>query len=164
MQSRRRLKTQQSELDQRRLEFVFVDATNRRAFATGQCSQGSGRRIGGNAGLESKKNRTGENLSDRDERTRETRRRESRLIESAVFLGKELDRFKRGSQRGKRRISEYIGARRQTTGADRLLAQQQQYITQRKTLRAEDEELAKKQKSLQRMIDKLIRSRQALLC
>jgi hypothetical protein len=43
------------------------------------------------------------------------------------------------------------------------LAQHQQYITQRKQLRIEDEELARKQKSLQRLMDRWVRARQSHL-
>jgi DNA repair exonuclease SbcCD ATPase subunit len=43
------------------------------------------------------------------------------------------------------------------------LAQHQQYITQRKQLRLQDEELARKQKSMQRLMDRWIRARQTHL-
>jgi len=43
------------------------------------------------------------------------------------------------------------------------LAQHQQYIAQRRELRNEDEELAKKQKGTRRLMDRAIRARQALL-
>ena len=43
------------------------------------------------------------------------------------------------------------------------LAQHQQYVTLRRQLRAEDEELSKKQKSMQRLMDRWIRARQTHL-
>jgi hypothetical protein len=105
-----------------------------------------------------------DSLTGRDPRSKEQRRHEQRAQEAQLNLVRTASSDRSNPSNGTgiddSALSGPVLKLQELTG---LLAQQQQYITQRKQLRTEDEELSRKQKSLQRTIDKIIRSRNALL-
>lgn len=164
VQSRRRLKTQQTELDQRKLEMSTlmqrIEGLSRQINVAKESDEESE----GIRDTRREKRREEESLTGRNDRSREQRRTEQRSNDPRLNLirttstasqsdGASLDTSGISIEGPVVKLQELTG----------LLAQQQQYITQRKQLRSEDEELAKKQKGTQRTLDKIVRSRQALL-
>jgi uncharacterized protein YhaN len=154
---RRRLKTQQDELDQRRIELTTlmqrIDGLTRQITVARE-----------GAGVEEdlreiRRERRSESESrDRDNR-KETQRN---LNPSGSRGGDSLPALTRVTPNSGEAVSpDSPVAKIQELSA--LVAQQQQYITQKKQLRSEDEELRKRQKTLQRTIDKIIRTKNALL-
>jgi uncharacterized protein YhaN len=139
IQTRRRLKGQQDELHQRRLEMNTLI----------QRIDGLVRQIdvgvdGGNqAPRTSVRNSVGESHSLKSPK---------RASEHDGILAKAAEEST-SIEGPAARLQELTG----------LLAQQQQFITQKKQLKSEDEELSKRQKALQRTIDRLVLSRQSLL-
>ncbi len=162
IQTRRRLKAQQDEMHQRRLELS----------ALMQRIEGLTRQIDVAKDADSRsepkreRRREEESLTARDDRNRKDKRSEHRDPESRSaqakrnfvddtdgILANAIDHESSSIDSPVLRLQELQG----------LLAQQQQYISQRKQLKNEDEELSRRQKALQRTIDKIVRTRQALL-
>ncbi len=164
VQSRRRLKTQQTELDQRKLELTSmmqrIEGLSRQISVAKKSDDGS------DSTRESRRDRRREedSLTGREPKSKEQRRSEQRTQEPQLNLVRTHSSDRSDTTSGSSAENTAIGGPvlklQELTG---LLAQQQQYITQRKQLKTEDEELSRKQKSLQRTIDKIIRSRNALL-
>ncbi len=165
IQTRRRLKAQQDELQQRRLEMTTlvqrIEGLTRQIDVAHETEEAAAKR-------EARRERRREEESLTASSSRDDRNRSGKRTD------RELD--SRGSNA--KRSTEHDGILANATSevADAfegpvlrlqelngLLAQQQQYITQKKQLKSEDEELSKRQKALQRTIDKIVRSRQALL-
>jgi uncharacterized protein YhaN len=171
LNTRRRLKTQQDELDQRRLE---LSTSLQRIEALSMQLKVAIEDANNDA-----KDPDRRSLLERVEQSRETTTSNS---------PKNSDRDRRDSRdqrdrrdgREQRNRDEQIAIRAASAAAQtgdgiadspllklqelsNTLAQHQQYITQRKQLRLEDEEMARKQKSLQRLMDRWIRARQSHL-
>ncbi len=162
VQSRRRLKTQQTELDQRKMEMSTlmqrIEGLSRQINVAKESDDES------DMVRESRrdKRREEESLTGKSDRSRDQRRSDQRSDQRQNDPRMNLVRTNttEGSGSGGVSIDGPVVKLQELTG---LLAQQQQYISQRKQLRGEDEELARKQKGFQRTIDKIVRSRQALL-
>ncbi|MBU6176054.1 MAG: hypothetical protein KGQ60_19785, partial [Planctomycetes bacterium] len=164
-QTRRRLKTQQDELAQRKIELSTglqrVEALSMQlkvAIEESRQSQRenksqsamdrseSNRDLSRNPGAEMRRT---EEKRDRDRDRREQRHRDEQLslrAASSAALAESAD-----------------GPLLKLQELTNTLAQHKQYILQRKELKGQDEELARKQKSMQRLLDKWIRSRQSHL-
>jgi uncharacterized protein YhaN len=154
---RRRLKAQQDELDQRRIELTTLMQR-----IDGLTRQISVAREGAGVEEDLREIRR-EKRSENESRDRENRKDMQRSLNSNSSRGGDsLPALTRVANNGGEAIaSDSPVAKIQELSA--LVAQQQQYITQKKQLRTEDEELRKKQKTLQRTIDKIIRTKNALL-
>jgi uncharacterized protein YhaN len=171
IQTRRRLKTQQDELEQRKLELstslqriealsmqlkVAIEDSNNdvkepaartamdRVDPTRESSQGNSSRNSDRDRREQRDSR--ERRDNREQRNRD----EQMAIRAASAATQSTDN---GADSPILKLQELSNT----------LAQHQQYITQRKQLRIEDEELSRKQKSLQRLMDRWIRARQTHL-
>ncbi|MEQ1829565.1 MAG: AAA family ATPase, partial [Pirellula sp.] len=171
LQTKRRLTTQQDELDQRKLELstslqriealsmqlkVAIDDSNNDAPDPERRSlleRVEQSRESGNSNTSKNAERDRRDARDRrDQRDhRDQRNRDEQLAIRAASAA---------AQTGDGKVEGPILKLQELSNT---LAQHQQYITQRRQLRTEDEELAKKQKSLQRLMDRWIRARQAHL-
>ncbi len=171
LQTRRRLKAHEDELDQRKLELstglqriealslqlkVAVDDSNheykdpaaRMLLDRVEQSRDNSQ---GNANKNSERDRrdlrdSGAKREQRDQRNRD----EQVALRAAAATNLTKDGVTDGPLLKLQELSN-------------TLAQHQQYITLRRQLRTEDEELSKKQKSLQRLMDRWIRARQTHL-
>lgn len=174
LQTRRRLKTQQDELDQRKLELSTslqrIEALSMQLKVATDDSNNdpkdpSARSIMDRA--EQSREQSPSNASKNAERDRRDPR-------------EQRDRRDNRDNRDQRNRDEQVALRAASAATQphdgvadgpilklqelsNTLAQHQQYITQRKQLRIEDEELARKQKSLQRLMDRWVRARQSHL-
>jgi uncharacterized protein YhaN len=169
LQTKRRLKTQQDELDQRKLE---LSTSLQRIEALSMQLKVAIEDANNDATDPNRRN-----LMERVEQTRES----SSLNKSSSDRDRERREGRdRRDGREQRHRDEQMAIRAASAAAQsqdsvadgpilklqelsNTLAQHQQYITQRKQLRLEDEELARKQKSLQRLMDRWIRARQSHL-
>ncbi len=171
LQTRRRLKTQQDELDQRKLELSTslqrIEALSMQLKVAIDDSNND------------PKDPSARSIMDRVEQSRD---------QSPSNASKNAERDRRDPReqrdrrdnRDQRNRDEQVALRAASAATQphdgvadgpilklqelsNTLAQHQQYITQRKQLRIEDEELARKQKSLQRLMDRWIRARQSHL-
>jgi len=159
MQTRKRLKAQQDELAQRKIELSTglqrIEALSMQLKVAIEESRDV-----------PKENK--QSLLERVEQTRDQNRSSDQ---------KRDDRRDR-DRREQRQRDEQISIRAATSAAAPMtsegpllklqeltntLAQHKQYLVQRKDLKSQDEELSRKQKSLQRLMDKWIRARQSLL-
>lgn len=171
LQTRRRLKAQQDELDQRKLELSTslqrIEALSMQLKVAIDDSNND------------PKDPSARSIMDRVEQSRD---------QSASNASKNAERDRRDPReqrdrrdnRDQRNRDEQVALRAASAATQphdgiadgpilklqelsNTLAQHQQYITQRKQLRIEDEELARKQKSLQRLMDRWVRARQSHL-
>jgi len=171
LQTRRRLKTQQDELDQRKLELSTslqrIEALSMQLKVAIDDSNND------------PKDPSARSIMDRVEQSRD---------QSSSNASKNAERDRRDPReqrdrrdnRDQRNRDEQVALRAASAATQphdgvadgpilklqelsNTLAQHQQYITQRKQLRIEDEELARKQKSLQRLMDRWVRARQSHL-
>jgi len=158
--SRRRLKTHQDELDQRRVELTTlmqrIEGLTRQIMVA---REGTGveedlREIRREKRTESDSRENGKD-SQRHVSQRHVSPTASRNNEPIPALARAASTNLDGTT-----IDNPVSKIQELSA---LVAQQQQYITQKKQLRTEDEELRKRQKLLQRMIDKFIRTKNALL-
>ncbi|MDZ4848858.1 MAG: AAA family ATPase [Pirellulaceae bacterium] len=166
--SRRRLKTQQSELDQRRLEMTTLLQRIEGLARQINVAKETDDETDAARGLRRDKRRDDDSITGRDDRSRDARRSEHRSEQRSNDPRLNLVRTatsnsSSGSTNGVADSVSVDGPVVKLQELTGLLAQQRQYITQRKQLRSDDEELSRKQKTIQRTIDKIIRSRQALL-
>ncbi|MCY2975190.1 MAG: AAA family ATPase [Planctomycetota bacterium] len=155
---RRRLKTQQDELDQRRIELTTLMQR-----IDGLTRQISVAREGAGVEEDLREIRR-ERRSDNDSRDRDNRKETQRNLNPSGSRGSDslpaLNRVTSNNS-GEAVSPDSPVAKIQELSA--LVAQQQQYITQKKQLRSEDEELRKRQKTFQRTIEKIIRTKNTLL-
>lgn len=172
-QTRRRLKAQQDELAQRKIE---LSAAMQRIEALSMQL-----RVAIEESQEDHKDAVRSNLLDRSESARDAAR--DRMDAKRDARKDERREDRREKERGRdrheqRERDEQISLRAAAAAAapdsveapllklqelTNLLAQHKQYIIQRKELKLQDEELSKKQKIAQKGMDKYIRSRQAYL-
>jgi uncharacterized protein YhaN len=164
-QTRRRLKTQQDELAQRKIELSTglqrIEALSLQLKVAIEESRQSQRENKSQSALDRSESnrdpsrqpsaeiRRTEERRDRDRDRRDQRHRDEQLslrAASAAALAESAD-----------------GPLLKLQELTNTLAQHKQYIVQRKELKGQDEELARKQKSMQRLLDKWIRARQSHL-
>ena len=170
LQTRRRLKAHEDELDQRKLELatglqriealalqlkVAVEDSNHEykdPAARSLLERVEQSRETGNATSNANKN------SERDRREAKDRsdKRDQRNRDDQVAL-----RAAAATALPKDGVTD--GPLLKLQELSNTLAQHQQYVTLRRQLRTEDEELSKKQKSMQRLMDRWIRARQTHL-
>lgn len=166
LQTRRRLKTQQDELDARKLELSTslqrIEALSMQLKVAIEDANNDPKDPATRSVLErveqTRESGNGNKNSDRDRRDqrdsrdrRDQRSRDEQLaLRAASAASQSTDNIADGPILKLQELSN-------------TLAQHQQYITQRKQLRIEDEELARKQKSMQRLMDRWIRARQTHL-
>ncbi len=165
LQTRKRLKTQQDELDLRRIELSSImqriEALNRQITAAMEAN-GSKKDASRDLNEVRRDKRNSSDVkSSREERLQDgfgkkDSRSENRFGETSLAAAKPTSLSASD-------LSSIDGPVAKLQELTVQLAQQQQYIAQRKQLKLEDEELAKKQKMVQKSIDRIIRSRQALL-
>ncbi len=161
LQTRRRLKTQQDELDQRRIEMTTslqrietlsmqlkVAVEDNGSIETARGSQSLLDRL--DKTRDQSRGNDAQRSLDRDRRDR----RDSHAREDASIS------LRAASSSGSSADAVVDGPLVKLQELNNMVAQHKQYIVQRKQLRAEDEEQSKKQKSLQRLMDKWMRARQ----
>jgi len=163
VQSRRRLKTQQSELDQRKMEMSTlmqrIEGLSRQINVAKESDDESD--IARDSRREQR--RDDESLTGKNDRSRDQRRSDQRTNDPRMNLVRTTSSNPSETTGTGIDGASTVGPVVKLQELTGLLAQQQQYISQRKQLRNEDEELSRKQKGFQRTIDKIVRSRQALL-
>ncbi len=156
MQSRKRLKTLEDELNQRKIELSSitqrVEALVRQAAAVRRDADGKGRPSG---------SREDRKVDGREERSREDRRAEASARDSAKRTDPSLQLVRSGSESTEGMPTDGAVSKLQELTA--MLASQQSYIQQKKQLKEEDEQLAKQQKAIRKGIDKIVLARQSLL-
>jgi len=177
LQTRRRLKAQEDELDQRKLELstglqriealslqlkVAVDDSNHeykdpaarslleRVEQTRETSIGNTSKNSDRDRRDSRDSRDRNDSRDRGDKREQRNRDDQMALRAAAATSLPKDGVTDGPLLKLQELSN-------------TLAQHQQYITLRRQLRTEDEELSKKQKSLQRLMDRWIRARQTHL-
>lgn len=173
LQTRRRLKTQQDELDSRKLEMstslqriealslqlkIAIDDANNDSRDPSR----SNRMERVDQSHDNPQSVAGKNTDRREQRDRREGREQrehgrdqrSRDEQVAIRAASAASHVSDG-------ISD--GPIMKLQELSNTLAQHQQYIAQRKQLRTEDEELARKQKSLQKLFDRWVRARQSHL-
>ena len=168
LQTRRRLKAQEDELDQRKLELttglqriealslqlkVAVDDSNHEYKDPNTRSlleRVEQTRESSNSNLNRNNEKDRRDPRDRSDKRDQRNRDEQLALRAAVANTLTKDGVTDGPLLKLQELSN-------------TLAQHQQYITLRRQLRTEDEELAKKQKSSQRLMDRWIRARQTHL-
>ena len=153
LQTRKRLKSQEDELDQRRLELASItqriDALMRQADAAAKQARDGDR--------SKRKAERDERVASREERSREDRQREDRPRKQDPSLN-----LQRVSAEGES-SDPMEGAASALNDLTAMLAEQQAYVQQRRQFKEEDAQLAKQQKQIQRAIDRLTLAKQALL-
>ena len=177
LQTRRRLKTQQDELDQRKLE--LSTALQRIEALSLQL------KVAIDDSNNDPKDPSARSIMDRVEQSRDpsptnSSKNAERDRRDPRDQRDQRDQRDRRDNRDQRNRDEQVALRAASAATQphdgvaegpilklqelsNTLAQHQQYITQRKQLRIEDEELARKQKSLQRLMDRWVRARQSHL-
>ena len=168
LQTRRRLKAHEDELDQRKLELstglqriealslqlkVAVDDSNHEYKDSGARSlleRVEQNRDNNQSNANKNPERDRRDSRDRNDKRDQRNRDEQVALRAAVATNLTKDGVTDGPLLKLQELSN-------------TLAQHQQYITLRRQLRSDDEELSKKQKSLQRLMDRWIRARQTHL-
>ncbi len=151
LQTRRRLKTQEEELEQRKLELASItqriEVLQRQVAAALRREQNRSER-------DPKKSVREESIpaQKRDERRPENRKPDERI------------QLVRASDVADGNASERLeGCLKKLHELSGVMAEQQQFILQRKSLKEEDEGLSKQQKTLQKSLNKVELARQAYL-
>jgi uncharacterized protein YhaN len=143
IQSRRRLKSHQDELHQRRIEFSSLI---QRVEALARQVEVAKETVGDNQNSREMKREKRREIEPRGSQSRNNEVQEASLAAA-------VNRNPEAGNLSIQRLHEFTN----------LLAQHQQYLAQRKQLKAEDEELGRKHRAIQKGLDKLTRGRQTLL-
>lgn len=160
LQTRRRLKTQQDELDQRKLELSTalqrIEALSMQLKVAMEDADNQANERPVRA--PSERADTSRDSSDRNgNRDRDRKdRRDNRYREEQPITLRSASALSPAELAGD-------GPLLKLQDLSNTLAQHQQYISQRKQLKTEDEELSRKQKGLQKTADKWVRARQSHL-
>ncbi len=165
LQTRRRLQALEEELDQRRLELgnitQRIDGLVRQALATSKAADANANVVTG--GGDERKSK----LDSRVER--EAKDAREKLASRAPDNRNPRDSRSAGSNAGieapavKAEVEAGNTALDQLNRLNAMIAEQEQYIQQRRGLREEDHQLAKQQSAVERSLDRLRRSHSALL-
>lgn len=155
LQTRRRLKTQQDELDQRKLELASI---TQRVDALARQTAAALKEVSEDAAERRNRKALRDERSGKEEKSRESNRdagAREKKIDPAMMLNRDAVAASEtdSGENAVAKLQDLAG----------MLAEQQAYIQQRRQLKEEDATLAKHQKGIQRSIDRIILTRQALL-